>query len=244
MMHFKPLIPLLPWGCPLESLHCCYIGVLKRLLSLIKDPDATTRSPLMTGDDLKRFDELIADVKWPSEVHWKINETTIEDAAHWKGQQFRCFIYVVPLLLAICDNDVLVMLAAYSSALLILDGDYVNEEMIAIAKDLLIAAHKAWRKLFGKKEMVYNLHAHLHLADQVRALGPLSAASAFAFESHLNSLGSLKGSAGRGYVRLICERYTQRSVLLKSKYNDEVMCWFAACILFFVDISWLKLYEC
>ena len=43
--------------------------------------------------------------------------------------------------------------------------------------------------LYGQEMLVYNVHALVHLADDVQRFGPLDEFSAFPFE---NSLGHLK----------------------------------------------------
>ena len=43
--------------------------------------------------------------------------------------------------------------------------------------------------LYGQEMLVYNVHAFVHLADDVQRFGPLDEFSAFPFE---NSLGHLK----------------------------------------------------
>lgn len=88
------------------------------------------------------------------------------------------------------------------------------------AKDLLSYFVKKFESLFGKKNISYNIHCVLHLAEDGRRLGPLDSFGAFQYES---KLGSLKKLLRNSYMPLqqVINRLCEAEI---AEINEEYIC--------------------
>ena len=59
------------------------------------------------------------------------------------------------------------------------------------AHSLLVAFVQHYSQLFGKNNVVYNVHGLVHLANEVNMFGPLDSFSSFPYESYLHQIKQL-----------------------------------------------------
>ena len=110
-------------------------------------------------------------------IHWKANELKVFLLytglpvlfKYLQTKYFEHFCLYVLIIRRLCDTD-------------IPDKDHDN------TKILLNTWHKDLEDLYGRKNMTYTAHAHLHLVNQVLRLGPLHRIEAFSFEGLLKHI--------------------------------------------------------
>ncbi|CAF1157429.1 unnamed protein product [Adineta ricciae] len=109
---------------------------------------------------------------------------SIKEATHWKAKHGRLFVLHVglPILFDILPVSYLFHFAVYALAIKLLHAPEDKSE-IDLADRLLNFYCQSSSLVYDSTIELYSLHAHLHLADQVRHHGGLSYTSAFAFES-------------------------------------------------------------
>jgi hypothetical protein len=115
-------------------------------------------------------------------------------------------------------------LAVYICAIRLLYEPITDREDVDTADELLINYHRNLEKKFGRTSYNYTIHAHLHLAQQVRLHGPLKSHSQFVFEGALYVIqGFLHGS--RGFLNQIIKQLSlSRSFCLNlepEKFNSR-----------------------
>ena len=64
----------------------------------------------------------------------------------------------------------------------------MSDKQHDLTESLLRIWHKDLEVLYGDKNMTFTAHAHLHLVDQVKRLGPLNKLEAFCFEGFLKHI--------------------------------------------------------
>jgi hypothetical protein len=173
-------------------MHLVCLGVVRRLLLHRKGPVG----PLCVRLGSKIVNEMSEKLASlcpyiPSDFVRK--PRSITEVMHWKADEFRQFLlYFAPVVL----REVLTE-GLYQNFMLLLVGiriptcphlairfcDYANELLVLFVTDA--------EKLYGREIYVYNVHCLIHLANDVKRLGPLDECSSFPFK---NKLGQLKKS--------------------------------------------------
>ena len=109
---------------------------------------------------------------------------SIANAGQWKARTNRVFVLnvgvpaVLPHLPVLLASHFLI----YAMAIKILHAPQSDEE-IALAEEMLNYYCQTAPLIHGSSIELFSLHAHIHLAKQVRRHGGLAHTSAFAFES-------------------------------------------------------------
>jgi len=164
------------------------LGVMRRLmLCWLKGP-LTTR--LCARKTVQLSQKLMSIVPYmPREFSRK--PRSVAEILRWKATEFRQFLlYTGPVvLLHILPETLYQHFLLLSVAISLLANpklcsvycDYANEILRTFVLNALA--------LYGHEMMVYNVHALVHLADDVQRLGSVDEFSAFPFE---NALGGLK----------------------------------------------------
>ena len=177
-------------GFPLEYMHLVCLGCTKRLLRLwIKGPLKFRIGPLVKSqisDGLKSLRPFI-----PNEFARK--PRALVELDRWKATEYRLFLlYAGPVVLKgkipkeLYDNFMLL-----STGIIILANPTLCQCLNGFAKKLLTLFVQHVANLYGKGQVVYNVHSLLHLADDVLLHGPLDHFSAFAFENFMQELKKL-----------------------------------------------------
>lgn len=109
----------------------------------------------------------------------------------WKATEFRFFLlYAGPVvMLRKIAQEVYQNFLPFSSAIHILCNPASSSKQIDYAHTLLLKFVQHFGELYGKDNIVNNVHSLIHLTDDVKNHGPLDSFSAFPFE---NFLGIMK----------------------------------------------------
>lgn len=67
----------------------------------------------------------------------------------------------------------------------------ISEKMLAFAHKLMVSFVEHFGELYGKDEIVYNVHQLIHLAEEYRKFGTLDNISGFPFENYLGQIKHL-----------------------------------------------------
>ncbi|XP_067668227.1 uncharacterized protein [Haliotis asinina] len=174
---------------PLDYMHLVCLGVTKKLLMLwMKGPVGIKCRIGSTAVNL--LSEIITSYSSyiPREFHRK--GRSLRDIDRWKATEYRLFLlYTGPVALSSVLSPVL-----YRNFLLFVTGitclisPKLSRYFCDYAQELLCLFVHNFADLYGRDMLVYNVHALVHLSDDVKNFGPLDNFSAFAFESYLGEI--------------------------------------------------------
>lgn len=183
---------------PLDYMHLICLGAVKKLVRLwIRGPKPVRQQSTVlskVSDIMFDFNQYI-----PSDFNRKHRPLTQVD--RWKATECRTFLlYTGPVALKLLDgrDDDLefpealrqnFMLLSVSMTIL-LSPVWVTKHLPQ-AKELMRMFVDHYLKIFGKEEMVYNIHSCLHLPEEAELHGELDNISAFPFENFMGTLKKL-----------------------------------------------------
>ena len=173
---------------PIDYMHCCLLGCMKKMLLLwMKGPLRTRLScaqkELVSGVLLSLRDHISTDfVRRPR---------SLEDVEYWKATEFRTFLLYTGCIalkgiLKTKHYTNFLKLCVAIRLLLVPTERNVNN-----ADQLLDAFVEEFGQLYGPHTLVYNIHSLTHLAADVRQFGSLEEYSAFPYENFLHSIKML-----------------------------------------------------
>jgi len=175
---------------PLDPMHLLYLGVTRRLLlSWIRGP-LTVRLP---SRDCTKVSSLLLRLCPHIAREFCRRPRSLSEIDRWKATEFRFFLlYAGPIVMRPVLKDVL-----YKHFLLlfvactILSSTHLNGQFNSYASDLLQAFVQGVADLYGKTEIVYNIHGLLHLSADAEKYGCLENFSSFPFENKLKAIKRL-----------------------------------------------------
>jgi len=191
-------------GFVLDYMHCCCLGIMKRILSRLLTTKTNDVRVHLDKDSKKLFSQKLKEFQSfiPCDFARKL-EGGIELILQWKASQFRLFMLYVGIVIFrfrnIVSKDIYENFLAFSVAmkLLLSDGQQPNCEVIEkLLENFALSA----KEIYGHSFMSYNVHSSIHLVDDYRKYGNLDYISAFVFESFLGS--QIKNSVRSGYQPL------------------------------------------
>ena len=95
--------------------------------------------------------------------------------------------------------------------------------MIGFASELLKIFVKNVSQIYGKENLVYNIHCLIHLADDARKNGPLDNISSFPFENYLGKLKKLVRKPSHPLAQLIIKLQEQEMTVACDDHFTEVV---------------------
>ena len=172
---------------PLDYMHLVCLGVMRKLLWLWMKGPLKGRISSHAVNCIS--DSLIQLQGWvPKEFARK--PRGLREVDRWKATEFRQLLLytgsvVFPgnLCHAFYHNFLLLHVAIYILVSPVLCHQYCN-----YAEELLVHFVTHYSDLYGKDNVVYNVHGLVHLADDVRKYGCLDNISAFPFENFMKRI--------------------------------------------------------
>lgn len=146
---------------------------------------------------------------WPSDFSRRPRGFDVID--RWKATEFRQFLlYLGPVAIkTYFSGNIFNHFMLLHCAISILVNP-CHAEFLSLANDLLRAFVKESEAFYGKEFIVYNVHALVHLSNDVDRFGALDTFSAFPFENQLGVLKrKLKGK--KKPLQEICKRVAEQS---------------------------------
>lgn len=184
----SPLVALKDYdlirGTVIDYMHCVLLGVVCLLLNLWFDSEnhfqkyyITPRGAEVVNKNMKGIHPLKSFSRRPR---------SIEDKAYWKANEFRSWLlyYAIPCLKGTLKDVYLHHFVLLSESIFILLQTSISPAEFNKASKNIKEFVKRFQYLYGKDNMVYNVHLLTHLAECVRNCGPLWCYSNFNFESN------------------------------------------------------------
>jgi hypothetical protein len=188
----SPLSPVVPlYSCfPPEFMHLVCLGVVRKVLNYFFLPTKGERLPCkLSVSQISQVSDKITYIRKfiPSDFQRKLRP--ISAFVNYKATELRSFLlYFGPFLL-----KKYLPVNFYKHFLLLHFACYVYcspryQHLYQHSERLLEIFVKDMERLFGKKSLVYNIHALLHLPYFVSLYGCLDSFSSFPFENFLSLL--------------------------------------------------------
>ena len=132
---------------------------------------------------IRLIDECLERVRLPHNLRVSYIES-VANASQWKARNHRVFVLNVgvPVVLSHLPALFASHFLIYAMAIKILHAPQ-SEEEIDLAEEMIKYYCKTAPLVHGPSIELFSLHAHLHLAQQVRRHGGLAHSSSFGFES-------------------------------------------------------------
>ncbi|CAN7942719.1 unnamed protein product, partial [Ixodes hexagonus] len=162
---------------------------------------------------------------------------TLEERDKWKATEARLFLlYACPVVLkGVLTEESFRHFVTLHVAIRIPCTKDCPEHLVSSADQLLhyFVEQASSERLYGETVHVYNVHGLIHLAQDVRAFGPLDSFSSFPFENYLGSLKKKVRSGSRPLAqvyrrlkeRMACTNSpseTNEAVVLREHTNGPV----------------------
>jgi hypothetical protein len=135
------------------------------------------------GDQIDYLNDCLSKIKTPHHIHRQIKNFS-EESVSLKSSELKVFLFyiAIPLLYNILPPKHFYLLLVYVAAIRILYEPTIALSDIDYAEHLIEKYVEEIGSAFGDHAYNYTVHAHLHLAEQVRDHGPLHGHSQFVFE--------------------------------------------------------------
>nr|XP_050034043.1 uncharacterized protein LOC126530800 [Dermacentor andersoni] len=188
-------------------MHLVCLGFMRRLL---KNWVCQGHSNRLSRLYRCQLNERLREASKAFPTYFQRKPRSTEKLDRWKATEFRTFLLYVGLvvlkpLLPPTHYKHFLMIHV---AIRILASPQYYCEYNDFAKDVLRYFDQEFSELYEKKQLVYNVHSLIHLADQCRDHGPLDQLSAFPFDSYLGRMNKLLRSSNKPLSqqsRRICE---------------------------------------
>lgn len=129
------------------------------------------------------MNNILSKIKTPHFIHRQIKALRT-DNFNYKSSELRVFLFfqAVPIFFSFLPPAYFYLLLTYVTAIRILYEPIKSANDIDFAEKLIEDYVSALDEYFGDHAYNYTVHAHLHLAEQVRNHGALHGHSQFVFE--------------------------------------------------------------
>ena len=172
---------------PIDYMHLSCLGVMRKLMYLwIRGQRQTAIGTLAT----RNLSEGLISLRNQVPVEFTRKPRKVSDLDRWKATELRQFmLYTGPVCLrGILSNTLCSNFMLFSLGMFILLSPDLCSKYHQYAGELLQMFVENVAKLFGQHTLSYNVHATVHLAEEVRLHGCLDNVSGFVFENYLGKL--------------------------------------------------------
>ena len=172
---------------PLDYMHLVCLGVMRKLLALWLEGPLSCRLP---GRLVRKISDLLKGLRETVPEDFARRPRSLDEFRMWKAVEFRqLLLYTGPVVFkgTLPKNQYQHFLLLSVAMRLLLSKRPVAEE-INYAEKLLRMFVAEFSALYGKENLVYNVHSLIHIADDARKYGCLDSISAFIFENYLKDV--------------------------------------------------------
>jgi hypothetical protein len=190
-------------GFPLDYMHLVCLGVVRRLINLwINGP----RNCKIGHMQITTVNDRFADLRGHIPREFARKPRSLYEYKQWKATELRLFlIYTGPICLkGILSAERYSHFMDFSVAMRLLLSPQLCYQYLDYAEQLLQYFVSCFGMLYGKDQMVYNVHSLIHLVDDARRYGVLDHISSFPFESCLGKLKSLVHRPQMPCAQIVC----------------------------------------
>lgn len=149
----------------------------------------------------------------------------LSELDRWKATELRSFmLYWGPVVLKDClPSDMYDNFMLFSVGMYLLLSPDISEEMLAFAQKLMVSFVEHFGQLYGRHEIVFNVHQLINLAEEYRKFGSLDNICGFPFENYLGQLKRLLRKPHQPLQQIVKRLYEiQQAVAYPA--NNPVLC--------------------
>lgn len=212
-------------GFGIDYMHCVDLGVVRKLLNFFVNSKYHKKPFYLNKEKLALLDQKLLSIKPISEISRK--PRSIKNRCDYKANEFRSILlYYFPVcLINVLPSEYVEHFQLLSSAIYILSKSSISRDDLFEAEQKLKIFVREYENLYGKIEMVMNVHLLTHIVESVRNLGPLWTQSAFPFERNNGILLKLiNGSTDvldQISSKYLLKKYLQETI--KEQRSDETV---------------------
>lgn len=187
---------------PLDYMHQCCLGVMKKLLLAWLRGNVTVKISAVHSNEISmRMLELRKSI--PNIFARK--PRTLVEIDRWKATELRLFLlYIGKIVLKkILRDDLYQHFLTFSVAMCILVSPTLVSKYSQYAHELLVHFVKECKRLYGDEFLIYNVHCLLHLSSEAKKFGCLDNCSAFPFENYLQRMKKMVRSGKNPIVQIV-----------------------------------------
>lgn len=169
-------------GISIDYMHGVLLGVQKLLLRLWFSSEFKSKD-FSFHEHVHIVDDRLNNLKPTLDIS-RLPRSIETDLKYWKASEYRSFLlyFGAPVMYGILDNNRFNHYLQLVNGIRILLKFGSTEEEVSEAEAMLFNFCADFECLYEKCFMTLNIHQLVHLADSVRALGPLYTHSCFSFE--------------------------------------------------------------
>ena len=158
----------LPTGTVIDYMHASLLGVTKHLLNIWLSIE-NSKEDYYLRNKLPNIDKILLKVKYPIEFS-RMQRSISEHIQFFKASEFRNFLMYVslPIMRYFLPHVQYIHFVHYIVFMRLLCDKYCSNTDITAAYSIIEKFIEQFETLYGKKNMTFNLHSHLHLPQQVQ----------------------------------------------------------------------------
>ena len=139
-------------GTTVDYMHCCLLGVTRKLLSLMLD-SKNHGKPFYIGKSIRLLDSRIIAIIPVDEI--SRTPRPLSDRKHWKASEFRSFLlyYLLPVLHGTLEHEYFLHLSLFVVAMRKLLSTSISPTDLNLAEKFLFLFCKNYQTLYGKREI-------------------------------------------------------------------------------------------
>ena len=179
----------------IDYMHLVCLGVMRRLLNLLISGPLSVR---IGRCKQMKISSVLTGLQKAIPAEFARKPRSLSELARWKATEFRQFLLYTGIVVlknnvheSIYKNFLLLKVA-----IRILTNEKDCSSKNELAHTFLISFFQHFGQVYGRENLVYNVHGLVHLASDVKLFGPLDNFSSFPFENFLCRL--------KRYVRKPC----------------------------------------
>ena len=204
---------------PHDYMHLICLGVVRRLINLWLSGPLTCRLSSLTAEKLSLT---LLKLRKFIPVEFARKPRSLKDINRWKATEFRLFLfYTGPVCLhnvvatEIYNNFLLLFVAMFCLA-----SPKYRSNYNSYAQQLITLFVNHFSMLYGKEQIVYNVHNVIHLADDVKRHGIIDDISGFPYENYLQQLKRLVRKPQYPLSQII-RRLSEKNMVKKNHVSNK-----------------------
>lgn len=205
---------------PIDYMHLVLLGVVRKFTKYWMAGPLPLRRSVQHVNAISHKIALMRPYT-PCDFSRKLRGLNVRDK--WKATESRQFLlYVCPVVLkGILSEESFQHFMTLHVAIRLLCTKDCPPHLISYAEELLnyFVERAGAKTLYGNTVYVYNVHALIHLAQDVRTFGPLDSFSSFPFENYLGSL-KRKVRSGNKPLAQLYKRLKEKMASTKFQAGD------------------------
>lgn len=178
--------PFFMLSTAIDVMHCIYLGLCRQLFTLWCSPEYLK---LVFGKNAEKkpllevLSKIFCNFRAPHYLDRP--PRSLKHVNYFKASEFRTWLYstALPVFEKYMQEPYLGNFKKLVCGVALLNQESVSNSDIELARKILTSFVRQFQELYGLRNMSFNCHCVLHLADTVLMFGPLWVSSCFPFEN-------------------------------------------------------------